>query len=46
MAHEMAIEFADHSVPRAVPEDTAVCLYRITQEALHNVIKHSGGTVA
>ena len=46
MAHQMAIEFADHSVPRAVPEDTALCLYRITQEALHNVIKHSGGTVA
>jgi PAS domain S-box-containing protein len=45
-AHEMAIEFADRSVPRAVPEDTALCLYRITQEALHNVIKHSGGTAA
>ena len=46
MAHELAIEFADRSVPRTVPEDTALCLYRITQEALHNVIKHSGGTVA
>ena len=43
-AHEMAIEFSDHSVPRAVPEDTALCFYRIAQEALHNVIKHSGGT--
>jgi PAS domain S-box-containing protein len=46
VAHEMAIEFADRSVPRAVPEDTALCLYRITQEALHNVITHSGGTAA
>jgi PAS domain S-box-containing protein len=46
VAHEMAIEFADRSVPRAVPEDTALCLYRITQEALHNVIRHSGGTAA
>ena len=45
-AHEMAIEFSDHSVPRAVPDDTALCLYRIAQEALHNVIKHSGGTEA
>jgi PAS domain S-box-containing protein len=45
-AHEMAIEFADRSVPRTVPEDTALCLYRIAQEALHNVIKHSGGTAA
>jgi signal transduction histidine kinase len=42
----MAIEFADHSVPRAVPEDTALCLYRIAQEGLHNVVKHSGGTAA
>jgi PAS domain S-box-containing protein len=25
-AHEMAIEFADRSVPSAVPEDTALCL--------------------
>jgi PAS domain S-box-containing protein len=46
VAHEMAIEFADHSVPRVVPRDTALCLYRIAQEALHNVVKHSGGTAA
>jgi two-component system, LuxR family, sensor kinase FixL len=45
-AHEMAIEFAAHSVPRAVPRDTALCLYRIAQEGLHNVVKHSGGTAA
>ena len=46
VAHEMAIEFADRSVPRAVPEHAALCLYRIAQEALHNVVKHSGGTAA
>ena len=46
MAHQMAIEFTDRAVPRAMPEDTALCLYRITQEALHNVVKHSGGTAA
>ncbi len=45
-AHEMAIEFTDNSVPRAVPKDTALCLYRIAQEALQNVVKHSGGTAA
>jgi signal transduction histidine kinase len=33
-------------VRRAVPHDTALCLYRIAQEALHNVVKHSGGTAA
>jgi PAS domain S-box-containing protein len=46
VAHEMAIEFADRSVPRTVPKATALCLYRIVQEALHNVVKHSGGTAA
>jgi PAS domain S-box-containing protein len=46
VGREMAIEFADRSVPRAVPEATALCLYRIAQEALHNVVKHSGGTAA
>jgi PAS domain S-box-containing protein len=45
-AHEIAVEFADGFVPRAVPADTALCLYRIAQEALHNVVKHSGGTTA
>jgi PAS domain S-box-containing protein len=46
LAHEIAIEFVDCSVPRAVPHHTALCLYRIAQEALHNVVKHSGGTAA
>jgi PAS domain S-box-containing protein len=46
VAHEMAIEFADRSVPRTVPKATALCLHRIAQEALQNVVKHSGGTAA
>ena len=46
VAHEMAVEFTDRSVSRAVPADIALCLYRIAQEALYNVVKHSGGTEA
>jgi PAS domain S-box-containing protein len=46
VAHEMAIEFAERSVPRAVPKAAALCLYRIAQEALNNVVKHSGATAA
>jgi signal transduction histidine kinase len=37
------------TVPDAVaniPEDTAVCLYRVAQESLHNIIKHSGANSA
>jgi PAS domain S-box-containing protein len=45
-AHQLVIEFADRSVPKAVPEDTALCLYRILQEALNNIVKHSEGTAA
>jgi len=29
-----------------VPSDIAICLYRITQEALRNVVKHSGASEA
>lgn len=28
-------------VPRMVPDDVALCLYRVAQEAIHNVVKHS-----
>ncbi len=41
-AHNLAIEFTHHEITEAIPEDTALCLFRITQEALRNVIKHSG----
>jgi signal transduction histidine kinase len=42
LAHEIAIEFTDHDIPRTVSPDVALSLYRIAQEALHNVVKHSG----
>ena len=35
-----------HGVPRSLPSDVALCLYRIVQEALRNVIKHSGAESA
>src|SRR6185503_6209655 len=38
----LEVRFTHGNVPRAVPGDVALCLYRIVQEALHNVIKHSG----
>lgn len=40
--HGLAIEFVDHPMPTSISDDAALCLYRIAQEALHNVIKHSG----
>jgi signal transduction histidine kinase len=41
-AHGLTIEFAALPVPTTIPDDTALCLYRIAQEALRNVVKHSG----
>jgi signal transduction histidine kinase len=40
-AHPMAVPFTARGVPRALPEDVALCLYRVTQEAIQNAIKHS-----
>lgn len=40
--HRLPIDFVDHEVPEALPPELAVCLYRIAQEALRNVVKHSG----
>ncbi len=41
-SHALLIDFSHHDVPVAIAEDVALCLYRIAQEALQNVIKHSG----
>jgi PAS domain S-box-containing protein len=40
--HGIAVEFRHHRVPETVPPQVALCCYRIVQEALHNVVKHSG----
>jgi signal transduction histidine kinase len=32
---------ADHVMP-TLPDDIALCLFRVAQEAMHNAIKHSG----
>jgi signal transduction histidine kinase len=44
--HGIHIELVHHGVPRSLPGDVALCLYRIVQEALRNVIKHSGAESA
>ena len=38
---EVEIEFSHQKIPRSVNDDLALCLYRIVQEALHNVVKHT-----
>jgi PAS domain S-box-containing protein len=36
------IEFESRDLPDRLPPDTALCLFRILQESLHNAAKHSG----
>ena len=45
-AHEFDIKFESRDVPRRLPEDIALCLYRVIQEGLQNVLKHSGAKAA
>jgi two-component system CheB/CheR fusion protein len=40
----MPTSFRRKNVPESVPLETAGALYRITQEALHNIAKHAGQT--
>ena len=45
-AHQMAVECEFHNVPRGLPNEIALCLYRIVQEGLQNVVKHSNAAGA
>jgi len=40
--HNADIEFTDQNVPADLPREVSLCLFRITQEALHNALKYSG----
>ena len=35
------VDFANENVPRGIPGDTALCIFRIAQEALRNIKRHS-----
>jgi PAS domain S-box-containing protein len=39
--HQVNIDFTDTSVPKTLPKDISLCLFRVAQEALHNAVKYS-----
>jgi signal transduction histidine kinase len=44
--HNLQIQFIHQDVPNQIPKDVALSLFRIVQEALRNVVKHSGAAEA
>jgi len=42
----LSVEFVTDDVPERLAPDLSLCLFRIAQEGLHNVVKHSGATGA
>lgn len=44
--YQLAIHFTECELPLKIPKDVALCLFRVAQEALGNVIKHSGARSA
>ena len=40
--HHVRIDFTQNNVPRNLPKDIALCLFRVLQEALQNAVKYSG----
>jgi signal transduction histidine kinase len=40
--HGIPVSFLHDRIPHRLPIAVALCLYRITQESLQNVVKHSG----
>ena len=42
----LQVEFSQQDLPRSVSPEIALCLFRIVQEALRNVQKHSGAAHA
>jgi signal transduction histidine kinase len=43
---QLRVEFTNCNVPESLSKDVELCLFRIVQEALSNVIKHSGAREA
>jgi signal transduction histidine kinase len=43
---DVQVDFTHKDVPRDIPAEAALCIFRIVQEGLRNIKKHSGATRA
>jgi len=39
---KVTIDFSGEGIPRTLPRDVSLCLFRVLQESLHNAVKYSG----
>jgi two-component system sensor histidine kinase UhpB len=44
--HGLQIQYSSRDVPKQLERAVSICAFRIAQEALRNVVKHSGATAA
>ena len=44
--YKIDIHFAEHNIPRNLTKDVELCLFRVAQEGLSNVVKHSEASSA
>jgi signal transduction histidine kinase/integral membrane sensor domain MASE1 len=44
--HNLQVQFVHDDIPGQIPKEVTLCLFRIAQEALRNVVKHSGAAEA
>jgi signal transduction histidine kinase len=44
--HGLRVAFSHERVPDSIPPDVALCAFRVVQESLQNVVKHSGAADA
>jgi signal transduction histidine kinase len=41
-SQSLVVRFTHANVPRCIPADVSLCFYRVVQESLHNIVRHSG----
>ncbi|MGB9473040.1 MAG: MASE1 domain-containing protein [Candidatus Acidiferrum sp.] len=44
--YKLEVQFIHKDIPKEIPSNVALCLFRIVQEGLRNVAKHSGASKA
>jgi PAS domain S-box-containing protein len=42
LQQDVEVAFSYDEIPRTLPQDISLCLFRVSQEALQNAVKHSG----